>query len=256
MRLALITALALLAPAAAAERFAFTTEAGGLRLTFVSQDGRAERFYGAWDGLPGATPAGAALFEREEKGTRVRLTPIGGGAPFWLGTEGQKALVRGSTVPTWQLRAEGRAPISLVPVTEAVEDPAAVIAAYRRAHDLPTEPLPRARVQAMLDEEAKALRAACGAKLKLELDWPGFERAGQGALPIVGRGLLGALRGLCDDKDYREAIGRLERVFLKYLPVGPADVSFELQKNTLIVSVHQDIANPAPRFEAWLREAL
>jgi hypothetical protein len=246
--------LSLLLPlGAAAEELVLTDEVGKLRVELVSMPKSANRFWAKWQNMPGVAD-GSAMLEREEGASSVRFQAPGGAAGFAIEGAGQKALVKGSTVPAYRLLAGGRRePVTLVASSDAASTD--LERRYRQEHGLPLGALPKVKLDAVLSEATQKTNDACGSKLRLNVDARSFAETNQQSLPVVGQIFLQALGSLCSDADYRGAVQKLTTLEVSAARANE-DLVLRLEGGVLKIAVRDDVANPRARVSVWLTENL
>jgi hypothetical protein len=245
----LIVLWGLLSGVAQAEELMLADEAERVSVTITGWGPSGRRSIVQWKGVPGADD-GVAIFERSGDEGQSRLTVVGGGASFWLRSGPSAALVKGTSLPTWELVLDRRPPITLV--SRPGDVPRQLLErAYREAHGLPLDAQPKERVTASLEAARKKVSSACGAAPAVRVDWPAFGRA---ALPVVAAQVLAALEALCGDADYRAAIAELRELIVT--PTATTDFELERATGSVIVRLRDDVANPRERALQSLRDTL
>jgi hypothetical protein len=240
----------LLTTPAFAEELSLTDEAGRLSVLVTPWASSTTRSIVQWRGLPVEPSAGVAIFEREGGSRQTRLVVVGSGAPFMLRSSPTRALVKGSTVATWELLTSDRQPALLLSVPGEVQR-GALERAYREAHGLASTPMPRERVTAALEVARKKVALACGGSLTVTVDWSRFSDP---SLPVVATEVLAALEALCSDVDYRQAIAALRGITV----TASSSHDFELERTStgLQIRVRDDVANPRARASQVLKDTL
>lgn len=223
-------------------------ERSAVAVTAWGADGR--RSIVQWRGAPVEPAEGIAVFERSGTSREARLVAVGGGAPFFLRTSSRRALVQGTSAPTWELVLDGQPAVLLVSRPGDVPR-AALEDAYRRAHGLPLGVMSKEAVQASLDRAARDATRACGRSPAVSVDWPAFNNSG---LPVVVTALFAALAELCADSDYREAVAKVQSV--RVMRASNFDLTLDRSPGGLTLMLREDVANPKVRLRARLEDLL
>jgi hypothetical protein len=209
----------------------------------------------AWDNAPGDVAAGAMMFRRERHDSRTAYVAIGGG-PVLIVDRGRHTLVAGTSVPVFEVAfaKDWDHPVQMVASPDTKLDIATLVGRYRTYEHIAGDREGKGQIDTAIRAQLAQTNIACKGSLRMDVAWTEFERAGQVALAKQTVGLLEALASSCADRDFKDAISKLQRLHIGYRADGALELA--IKGSDVAASISPNSFNPRETARHWIKDNL
>lgn len=241
---------------AAAFGVVLTTTTSKTRIEMVDLPDSKDLFLVTWEALPGATPAGAMVFYKDQGGNETRYFAVGGGGVFAIVDRGGRTLISGTIVPVYDVIArDPDHPTKMVVESGGKLDANVMLAKYGAFEHVATPSEGKAAIDAAVGSAATHLNKTCGAHVAPQLDWDTFTRANKLVLAKQAIAIFEALEPLCNDKDFRAAVQALSAVRVEW-KADAGGLALKTGSATLTATFSDASFNPRETAHQWLTNHL
>ena len=244
------------AHAAAAFGVVLTTTTAKTRIEILDLPDAKDLYLVTWEALPGATPAGAMVFYKDQGSSETRYFAVGGGGVFSIVDRGGRTLISGTVVPVYDVIArDPDHPTKMVVESGNKLDANVMLAKYGAFEHVATPGESKAAIDAAVGSAAARLNKTCGAHVAPQLDWDTFTRANKLALAKQAVAIFEALEPLCNDKAYRAAVVALSAVRVEW-KADAGGLALKTGGATLTATFSDASFNPRETAHQWMTNHL
>jgi hypothetical protein len=244
------------AHAAAAFGVVLTNTTSKTRIEIVDLPDSKDLFLVTWEALPGAIPAGAMVFYKDQGSNETRYFAVGGGGVLSIVDRGGHTLISGTIVPVYDVIShDPDHPAKMVVESGNKLDANVMLAKYGAFEHVAAPSESKAAIEAAVGSAAARLNKTCGAHVAPQLDWDTFVKANKLALAKQAIAIFEALEPLCTDKDYRAGVQALSSVRVEW-KTDAGGLALKTGGATLTATFSEASFNPRETAHQWLTNHL
>ncbi len=186
-----------------------TTDMSKLKIEMAELD--KDHVLVAWEKLPGAHPAGAMVYRKNELHSETDYFAVGGGGLFAI-------IDHGGRHRSFSVVADDPEHPEHMFVADREVDIADLKAKYDAYENVGTAAETKPVIEAQLTAKAADTDKACGSHIVPQIHWAGFTKASKINLAKQAIGVLEALEATCADKDYRAVVKAMTSMTVDFTP--------------------------------------